>query len=67
MHRWAQSRLDELRRLEDERGRPRSPYERAFLLRMKRDLEALAALSAAGGPLGWLFWAARKPLAGHAE
>jgi SAM-dependent methyltransferase len=59
MHRWAQRRLDELRRLEDELGRPRSPYERAFLLRMKRDLEALAALSAAGGPLGWLFWAAQ--------
>jgi SAM-dependent methyltransferase len=67
MHRWAQSRLDELRRLEDERGGPRSPYERAFLLRMKRDLEALAALSVAGGPLGWLFWAARKPPAGHAD
>jgi SAM-dependent methyltransferase len=63
LHRWAQSRLDELRKLEDERGQPRSPYERAFLLRMKRDLEALAALSTADGPLGWLFWAARKPLA----
>lgn len=66
MHRWAQRRLDELRRLEDERGRPRSPYERAFLLRMKRDFEALAALSTADGPLGWLFWAARKPPAGQA-
>src|SRR5262249_1805612 len=31
MHRWAHGRLDELRRLEDERGRPYSPYERAFL------------------------------------
>lgn len=66
MHRWAQGRLEELRKLEDERGRPRSPYERAFLLRMKRDLEALAALSTADGPLGWLFWAARKPPAGQA-
>jgi SAM-dependent methyltransferase len=66
MHRWAISRLDELRRLEDERSGPRSPYERAFLMRMKRDFEALAALSTADGPLGWLFWAARKPPAGHA-
>ncbi|HEX3758997.1 MAG TPA: class I SAM-dependent methyltransferase [Kofleriaceae bacterium] len=62
MQRWAQRRLDEVRRLEDEHGRPpRSPHERAFLLRFKRDLEALAALSTADGPLGWLFWAARTP------
>jgi len=62
MQRWAQRRLDEVRRLEDEHGRPpRAPHERAFLLHMKRDLEALVALSAAEGPLGWLFWAARTP------
>ncbi len=65
MHRWFCARLEDVRRLEDERGRPpRSPHDRAFLLRLRRDLEALAALSTAEGPLGWLFWAARKPLAG---
>jgi SAM-dependent methyltransferase len=66
MQRWFQARLDDIRRLEDERGRPpRSPHERAFLLRLRRDFEALAALSTAEGPLGWLFWAARKPQADH--
>ena len=64
MQRWFQRRLEEVRRLEDERGGPpRSPYERAFLLRFKRDLEAFSALSGPDGPLGWVFWAARKPAA----
>jgi SAM-dependent methyltransferase len=62
MYRWFERRLKEVRRLEDERGGPRwSPYERAFLLRLKRDLEAFVALSGPEGPLGWVFWSARKP------
>jgi SAM-dependent methyltransferase len=62
MQRWFLRRLEEVRRLEDERSVPRrSSYDRAFLLRLKRDLEAFVALSGPEGPLGWLFWAARKP------
>jgi hypothetical protein len=62
MQRSFQRRLEGVRKLEDERsGSRRSPYDRAFLLRLKRDLEALVALSGREGPLGWLFWAARKP------
>jgi len=62
MHEFLQARLDETRRMlaaerSDER---RTPYERAFLLRTRRDLEALTAMSTQHGPLGWLFWAARK-------
>jgi SAM-dependent methyltransferase len=59
---WFRRRLDELRKLEDERdGQRRSSYERAFLLRLKRDLDAFVGLSGRDGPLGWLVWAARKP------
>jgi SAM-dependent methyltransferase len=63
MQRCFQRRLERTRRkLADERGEDRrSPFDRAFLLRARRDLEVLAAMSAPGGPLGWLFWAARKP------
>lgn len=62
MQHWFRLRLDEVRRLDDERdGERRSPYERAFLLRLTRELEALVALSGREGPLGWLLWAARKP------
>jgi SAM-dependent methyltransferase len=62
MQRWFQRRLDEVREHENERdGERRSPYERAFLLRLKRDLDTFVALSGSDGPLGWLLWAARKP------
>jgi hypothetical protein len=62
MQRWFQRRLDEVRKHENERdGERRSPYERAFLLRLKRDLDTFVALSGSDGPLGWLLWAARKP------
>ena len=62
MQRLFQRRLDEMRRtISEERSEDqRSPYERALLLRARRDLEVLAAVSAPRGPLGWVFWAARK-------
>jgi SAM-dependent methyltransferase len=63
MQAWFSHRLDEVCKLEGERdGQRRSSYERAFLLRLQRDLEAFVGLSGRDGPLGWLLWAARKPV-----
>lgn len=63
MRRFFLGRLDRTQRMlsDERRDERRSPYERAFLLRAKRDLEVLTAMSTPKGPLGWLFWAARKP------
>jgi SAM-dependent methyltransferase len=50
------------RKLDDERSdAQRSPHERAFLLRAKRDLEALIAMTEPRGPFDWLIWSARRP------
>lgn len=63
MRRFFQRRLDETRQaLGDERSDRRlPPDDRAFLLRARRDLEMLTEMSTPEGPLGWLFWSARKP------
>jgi SAM-dependent methyltransferase len=65
MHRYFQRRLDATRdKLEDERSDARrSPIERAFLMRSRRDLEVLTAMSHPRGSLDWMYWAARRPAA----
>jgi hypothetical protein len=62
MHSFFQRRLDDLlRALGSERlDDPRSPYERAFLLRAQRDLDVVVSAADNRGPLGWLLWTARK-------
>jgi SAM-dependent methyltransferase len=64
MHAFFQDRLEDTKRklATEDAERPRSPYARAALLQAQRDLEVLTAMSTRHGPLGWLFWAARKPM-----
>jgi SAM-dependent methyltransferase len=63
MHRFFQRRLEATRdKLEDERSDARrSPVDRAFLMRSRRDLEVLTAMSHSRGSLDWVYWAARRP------
>jgi SAM-dependent methyltransferase len=58
-----QDRLEVTRRklAAEDIDNPLSPYARAALLQTQRDLEVLTAMTTQQGPLGWLFWVARKP------